>query len=353
MTARLPALAGTAAIAGMEACWLASILWLVDQRAAGGLLPTAWILAGAVPAFGLRRAARRLGRGRRLGLMTAAWGLWAGVLVKLACFPEEARFDPAGWTAAFQRLAHLQAGSGLLPALLGTSAAAFAAGSRLASVTATAGRVLSEFQFGLPVLGICRGKQQHDKRQDIRKREQSREINQEVPSMRCPYCQHVGSRVLDTTHDNHGGIRRRRECDECHQRFSTLERPILATPLLVKRDGTREEFDREKLSRGIRISCAKRPVSAADIERLVGERTAEIEQRRQELESLYADLFIMHRHNAYFRARTSYDLRDYYTASFARRPPVRSRNASPSTSGPNVTRSRTSSGAVVWLSPSV
>lgn len=154
MTARLPALAGTAAIAGMEACWLASILWLVDQRAAGGLLPTAWILAGAAPAFGLRRAARRLGRGRRLGLMTAAWGLWTGVLVKLACFPEATLLDPTGWTAAFQRLAHLQAGSGLLPALLGTSAAAFAAGSRLASVTATAGRVLSEFQFGLPVLGI-------------------------------------------------------------------------------------------------------------------------------------------------------------------------------------------------------
>jgi transcriptional repressor NrdR len=46
---------------------------------------------------------------------------------------------------------------------------------------------------------------------------------------------------------------------------------VLATPLVVKQDGTREEFDREKLVRGIRISCAKRPVSAADIERLVGE----------------------------------------------------------------------------------
>ncbi len=96
--------------------------------------------------------------------------------------------------------------------------------------------------------------------------------------MRCPYCQHVGSRVLDTTHDNHGGIRRRRECDECHQRFSTLERPILATPLLVKRDGTREEFDREKLTRGIRISCAKRPVPAAEIDRLVGEIESSLQQ---------------------------------------------------------------------------
>ncbi|MEO8356110.1 MAG: transcriptional regulator NrdR [Chloroflexota bacterium] len=89
--------------------------------------------------------------------------------------------------------------------------------------------------------------------------------------MRCPYCQHHDSKVLDTSHDSHGGIRRRRECFKCGQRFSTYERPILATPLLVKQDGTREEFDREKLARGIRISCVKRPVSAADIERLIGQ----------------------------------------------------------------------------------
>ena len=84
--------------------------------------------------------------------------------------------------------------------------------------------------------------------------------------MRCPYCQHNESKVLDTTHDTRGGVRRRRECENCHQRFSTYERPILATPLLIKRDGTREEFDREKLERGIRFSTSKRPVSAADIE---------------------------------------------------------------------------------------
>lgn len=89
--------------------------------------------------------------------------------------------------------------------------------------------------------------------------------------MHCPYCQHDRSRVVDTSHDSRGGIRRRRECERCKQRFSTYERPILATPLIVKQDGTREVFDRDKLVRGIRISCAKRPVSAADIDRLVGE----------------------------------------------------------------------------------
>ncbi len=89
--------------------------------------------------------------------------------------------------------------------------------------------------------------------------------------MRCPYCQGEDSRVVDTSHDARGGIRRRRECNNCNQRFSTYERAILASPLLIKQDGTREEFDRDKLLRGIRIACAKRPVSAAEIERLVGE----------------------------------------------------------------------------------
>jgi len=96
--------------------------------------------------------------------------------------------------------------------------------------------------------------------------------------MRCPYCQYPDSKVLDTSHDSHGGIRRRRECFRCKQRFSTYERPILAIPLIIKQDGTREEFDREKLVRGIRISCAKRPVSAADIERLVGHVESELQK---------------------------------------------------------------------------
>jgi transcriptional repressor NrdR len=89
--------------------------------------------------------------------------------------------------------------------------------------------------------------------------------------MRCPYCGAADSKVIDTNHDARGGVRRRRECLACKQRFSTYERAVLATPLMVKQDGTREEFDREKLARGLRIACAKRPVSAADIDRLIGE----------------------------------------------------------------------------------
>jgi transcriptional repressor NrdR len=96
--------------------------------------------------------------------------------------------------------------------------------------------------------------------------------------MRCPYCKHHDSKVLDTSHDSHGGIRRRRECLKCRQRFSSYERPILAVPLIVKQDGTREEFDREKMARGIRISCAKRPVSAADIERMIGQVESQLQK---------------------------------------------------------------------------
>lgn len=89
--------------------------------------------------------------------------------------------------------------------------------------------------------------------------------------MHCPYCQTKRTRVIDTSRDTRGGVRRRRVCLECDQRFSTYERAVLASPLVIKQDGTREEFDRQKLMSGIKIACAKRPVPAADIERLVGE----------------------------------------------------------------------------------
>jgi transcriptional repressor NrdR len=88
--------------------------------------------------------------------------------------------------------------------------------------------------------------------------------------MRCPYCQKESTRVIDTSHDSRGNVRRRRVCMDCEQRFTTYERAIL-TPMLIKRDGNREAFDREKLAAGIRIACAKRPVSASAIDRMVGE----------------------------------------------------------------------------------
>jgi transcriptional repressor NrdR len=86
--------------------------------------------------------------------------------------------------------------------------------------------------------------------------------------MKCPYCGGKRTRVIDTTRKE-TSIRRRRECKDCGKRFSTMERAIMTAPLVVKRDGRREAFTREKVLSGLRVACARRPVSAGDLERLV------------------------------------------------------------------------------------
>lgn len=85
--------------------------------------------------------------------------------------------------------------------------------------------------------------------------------------MQCPYCDSSDLKVLDTK-DIKNGIRRRRECQSCKKRFTTYERPMVTTPLLIKNDGSREEFDREKLKRGIWNACAKRPIPGATVDQL-------------------------------------------------------------------------------------
>ncbi|MEM8857761.1 MAG: transcriptional regulator NrdR [Chloroflexota bacterium] len=104
--------------------------------------------------------------------------------------------------------------------------------------------------------------------------------------MKCPYCAHEKSRVIDTSHDSRGGIRRRRVCLKCDQRFSSHERVLVATPLIIKRGGVREEFSREKLASGLRVACEKRPVTAADIDRIVGEVESDLQKLgKQEITS--------------------------------------------------------------------
>jgi transcriptional repressor NrdR len=130
--------------------------------------------------------------------------------------------------------------------------------------------------------------------------------------LRCPYCQSEESKVIDTTHDSQGGIRRRRECEHCGKRYSTYERLIRQTPLIVKRDGTREEFDREKLLHGVRTACTKRPVSAAQIETLVNEVEASLQQLgRSEITSRVVGDMVIERlkdldHIAYIRYASVY-----------------------------------------------
>ena len=95
--------------------------------------------------------------------------------------------------------------------------------------------------------------------------------------MRCPYCGSTRTRVIDTTRSARG-VRRRRLCRACEGRFSTMERAILVTPLVVKRDGRREEFSRDKLLAGLRTACTRRPVSADDLDRLVDRVESSIRQ---------------------------------------------------------------------------
>jgi transcriptional repressor NrdR len=93
--------------------------------------------------------------------------------------------------------------------------------------------------------------------------------------MNCPYCDHKDSRVIDTRGSGKR-IRRRRECVHCQRRFTTYERVALNNPMVVKRDGRREEFDRDKLAVGIRKACAKRPISMEDLERVIDQIEADI-----------------------------------------------------------------------------
>ncbi len=91
-----------------------------------------------------------------------------------------------------------------------------------------------------------------------------------VRSVRCPFCGNEETRVIDTNPEaERRAVRRRRECPRCLRRFTTIERPVHLAPMVIKRDGRREPFDREKLLRGIQIACAKRPIPAEALERLV------------------------------------------------------------------------------------
>jgi len=90
--------------------------------------------------------------------------------------------------------------------------------------------------------------------------------------VRCPSCAHLESRVTDSrTQANGDSIRRRRECEKCGERFTTYERLDRTMPLLVKKDGRRETWDREKLIAGLRTACQKLPVPLQEIERVADE----------------------------------------------------------------------------------
>ncbi len=97
--------------------------------------------------------------------------------------------------------------------------------------------------------------------------------------MKCPFCHDLDNRVIDSRLAKDGGmIRRRRECSHCKRRFTTYERVEEMLPMIVKKDGRREVFDRLKIIAGLKKACEKRPVSIAAIEQIADR----IEQALQE-----------------------------------------------------------------------
>ncbi len=90
--------------------------------------------------------------------------------------------------------------------------------------------------------------------------------------MRCPYCGTLDNRVIDSRLSQAGETtRRRRECESCERRYTTYERVEQMTPLIIKNDGRRQPYDRNKLLAGLRRACVKRPVSAEALERLLSQ----------------------------------------------------------------------------------
>ncbi|HIW48547.1 MAG TPA: transcriptional regulator NrdR [Firmicutes bacterium] len=90
--------------------------------------------------------------------------------------------------------------------------------------------------------------------------------------MKCPFCGHGDTRVIDSrAQDENTSIRRRRQCDKCGKRFTTYERVDTIPMTVIKNDGTREIFDRSKLVNGILKSCNKRPISMKQIEGIADE----------------------------------------------------------------------------------
>jgi len=90
--------------------------------------------------------------------------------------------------------------------------------------------------------------------------------------MICPKCKHNETRVLDSREtDGHKAVRRRRECEHCKNRFTTFERAEVSKFLIVKKDGTRETYDREKVEKGMWKACEKRKITEEQITKVINE----------------------------------------------------------------------------------
>ena len=95
--------------------------------------------------------------------------------------------------------------------------------------------------------------------------------------MKCPFCGHENTRVIDSRPaEDNNSIRRRRVCDECDKRFTTYEKVETIPLIIIKKDNNRETYDRSKIEAGVLRACHKRPISAGQIEKLVDEVETEV-----------------------------------------------------------------------------
>jgi len=98
--------------------------------------------------------------------------------------------------------------------------------------------------------------------------------------MKCPFCQYADTKVIDSRLAKEGEIiRRRRECDQCQKRFTTYERVEETLPLVIKKDGRREPFDRSKIEGGMLKACEKRPISVETLQKIVEHIEAQLLER--------------------------------------------------------------------------
>lgn len=113
--------------------------------------------------------------------------------------------------------------------------------------------------------------------------------------MHCPFCNQTDTKVTDSRLVADGGqVRRRRECQKCHERFTTFEAAELVMPRVIKQDGTREPFDEQKLRHGLLKALEKRPVSMEDIEATINNITKEVQATgEREVKSMFVGEKVM------------------------------------------------------------
>lgn len=113
--------------------------------------------------------------------------------------------------------------------------------------------------------------------------------------MKCPFCGHLGDKVVDSRESKEGEvIRRRRECLECGRRFTSYERIDEIPYMVVKKDGSRERFERQKLINGLLKACEKRPVSVASLEKVADRVESSLQDRlEKEINTEEIGAFVM------------------------------------------------------------